>query len=341
MSIKKTKWKKKAISIVTIVFTISTMFIPLFSNNSANAVGVESGKTNLKNLATTQCEISPTTIDSLTTGSTRVQGTGEPNADIEIRAGEVIIAIGKINFNGSYNFVIPRQPAGTVITARATSNGLTANASTVVIPCNITSTTINSLTTESIRVEGTAEPNADIEIRVSSTMLAIGKVNSSGNYSFLIPKQFAGAIVVAKATKDGRTSSASTVVIQCNIENTFINSLTTDSTSVNGTAEPNAMIVFKDQNNNQIASGVVQANGTYSIAIPKQAFGTVVTATAMKNGKTSSASTTVIQGNIVPTTIGDLTTDSVKAEGTAEPNADMTIKVGQTTIATGRTDASG
>ncbi|WP_255377907.1 Ig-like domain-containing protein, partial [Listeria sp. ILCC806] len=132
------------------------------------------------------------------------------------------------------------------------------------------------------------------------------------------------------------------IVDLSDIERTTINSLTTDSTSVNGTAEPNADIVIKDQNNNQLATGKVSGDGTYQFGIPKQAAGTVVTAYVTANGVNADpASTTVTQGNLAPTTIDNLTTDSVKAEGTAEPNADMTIKVGQTTIATGKADASG
>ncbi|WP_088839268.1 Ig-like domain-containing protein [Listeria sp. ILCC792] len=217
--------------------------------------------------------------------------------------------------------------------------------SIVDLDAEIAPTTINALTTDSVKAEGTAEPNAKIVFKdQNNNQIASGDVAANGTYSVTIPKQAAGTVVTATATAENdKTASANTTVTQGNIARTVINPLTTDSIKAEGTAEPGASIVFKDQNNNQIATGTVTASGTYSVTIPKQVVGTTVTATATatKGGKTESDSTIVTQGNLVQTTIGALTTNSTLAEGTAQPNADITIKVGGNTIATGRVSADG
>ncbi|WP_088838794.1 Ig-like domain-containing protein, partial [Listeria sp. ILCC792] len=306
------------------------------------ATATANGKTASAHTTVTQENIAKTTINALTTDSIKAEGTAEPNADIAIKIGGTTIATGKVDANGNYSLVIPKQAAGTVVTATASKNDKVESDSTTVAQGNIAPTMINALTTDSTSVEGTAEPNATIVIKdQNDNQLASGRVGSDGVYYLMIPKQAVGTVVTATATLSGKTSSDSTTVTQGNIAKTTINALNTDSVKAEGTAEPNATIVFKDQNNNQIASGVVQANGTYSVTIPKQAFGTVVTATATKNGKTSSDSTTVTQENLAPTRINALNTDSVKAEGTAEPNADIVIKVGQTMIATGKVGSDG
>ncbi|WP_255377796.1 Ig-like domain-containing protein, partial [Listeria sp. ILCC796] len=291
----------------------------------------------------TQGDIAPTTINALTTDSVKVEGIAEPNAMIVIKDQDNNqLASGIVQPDGTYSLTIPKQAFGTIVTATATKNGKSSSANTAVTQNEIAQTTINPLTTDSVKAEGTGEPNATIVIKdQNNNQIASGIILANGTYNITIPKQAVNTVVTATASKNGKSSSANTTVTQGNIAPTTINSLTTDSVKAEGTAEPNATIVFKDQNNNQIASGIVQANGTYSVTIPKQAFGTVVTASATAKGKTESANTTVTQGNIAPTTINALDSDSTKAEGTAEPNADMVIKVGNTTIATGKADASG
>ncbi|WP_088824921.1 MULTISPECIES: Ig-like domain-containing protein, partial [unclassified Listeria] len=307
------------------------------------ATASKNGKTSSANTLVTQADIAPTTINPLTTDSVKVEGTAEPNATIVFKdQNNNQIASGVVQASGAYSVTIPKQAFGTVVTATASKNGKTSSANTPVTQADIAPTTINPLTTDSVKVEGTAEPNATIVFKdQNNNQIASGVVQANGTYSITIPKQAVNTVVTATASKNGKSSSANTSVTQADLAQTTINPLTTDSVKAEGTAEPNATIVFKDQNNNQIASGIVQANGTYSVTIPKQAFGTVVTASATAKGKTESANTTVAQGNIAPTTINALDSDSTKAEGTAEPNADVTIKVGNTTIATGKADASG
>ncbi len=308
---------------------------------SVTATASAKGKTSsATTVVTAGTPIAATTINNLTTDSVKAEGTAEPNSDIVIKVGQTTIATGKVGSDGNYSLTIPKQAVGTIVTATATADGKTSSASTTVTQGNIAPTTIGNLTTDSVKAEGTAEPNASLVIKVGQTTIATGQVGPDGNYSITIPKQAVGTIVTATATKNGKSSSANTTVTQGNIAPTTINSLTTDSVKAEGTAEPNASLVIK-VGQNTIATGTVASDGTYSVTIPKQAVGTVVTASATAKGKTESANTTVTQGNIAPTTINALDSDSTKAEGTAEPNADMVIKVGNTTIATGKADASG
>uniref|UniRef100_UPI002101533F immunoglobulin-like domain-containing protein n=1 Tax=Listeria sp. ILCC806 TaxID=1918335 RepID=UPI002101533F len=232
------------------------------------------------------------------------QGTAEPNADIAITVGQTTIATGKVGSDGNYSLIIPKQAVGTIVTATATANGKTASASTTVTQGNIAPTTIGNLTTDSVKAEGTAEPNASLVIKVGQTTIATGQVGLDGNYSLTIPKQAVGTIVTATATKNGKSSSANTTVTQGNIVPTTINSLTTDSVKAEGTAEPNASLVIK-VGQNTIATGTVASDGTYSVTIPKQAVGTVVTASATAKGKIESANTTVTRASNGTVTVKD------------------------------------
>ncbi|MBC2367456.1 autolysin modifier protein [Listeria booriae] len=292
----------------------------------------------------TQGDLDQTTISALTTKSTTAEGTAEPNATIEIKnnAGD-LLGSGKVGSDGKYSITIPKQTVGTEVIAIATSNGKTSTAQTTVVRGEIDATTINKVTTESVSVSGTAEPNATLVVTdQDGKQLATGRVGSDGIYGLTIGKQPEGTTISVTASLGGFTSKASTIVERDGIDQTTINALTTDSVSVSGKAEPNATIVITDQNDKQLATGRVGSDGIYLLTIAKQPEGTVVTATATKDGKTSEAHTTVIRDAIAPTTINALTADSTNATGTAEPNADIVIKNGAgTTIGSGKVGSDG
>ncbi|KGL43156.1 hypothetical protein EP57_03365, partial [Listeria booriae] len=191
--------------------------------------------------------IAQTTIDDLTTDSTQVVGQAEPNANIVIKdAAGTVLGSGSVGSDGYYEVTIAKQAAGTVVTATADSNGITSSASTTVIQASIEQTTIAALTTDSKTATGTAEPNADIEIKANGEVIGSGKVASDGKYSISISQQDVGTRVTATATKGTATSHATTTVTQGDLDQTTISALTTKSTTAEGTAEPNATIEIKN-----------------------------------------------------------------------------------------------
>lgn len=180
-------------------------------------------------------------------------------------------------------------------------------------------TTLDALTTDSTLVSGKGEPNADIVIKNGNTIIKSGKVADDGEYSFNIPTQVAGSTITATVTKasNGKTSSASTVVIDEAIATTTISAMTVDSTTVSGKGEPNATVVIKN-GTTQITAGKVAEDGTYFFNIAKQAAGSTITATVTKasNGKTSIASTTIPKVD-TKLTANDYTIGTATLSGTA------------------------
>ncbi|WP_221642236.1 immunoglobulin-like domain-containing protein [Listeria booriae] len=294
------------------------------------------------NTTVTQGAVAAPTVNTVTADDEAVKGTGIPGATVTVTIGgqDRTATVGQ---DGNYSVTIPKQPKDTVISVTQTVNGTTSSPGTTTVQAGMAATTINSLTTDSTIASGTAEPNATIVIKnQAGTELATGRVGSDGVYSVTIAKQANGAVVTATATKDGKTSSASTTVTRDSIDPTTIDTLTADSTTATGTAEPNATIAIKNAAGTTLGTGTVGSDGKYSITIPKQAQGTVVTATATKDGKSANASTTVAAGQgIAATTLGALTNESTIASGTGEPNATIVIKAGSTTLATGTIGSDG
>ncbi|MBC2176461.1 hypothetical protein HCB27_07530 [Listeria booriae] len=76
--------------------------------------------------------ISQTTINKLDTDATLATGIAEPKADVVLKAGTTVIGQGKAGDDGKYSITIPKQAAGTSVTATATWNAQVSNATTVV-----------------------------------------------------------------------------------------------------------------------------------------------------------------------------------------------------------------
>lgn len=182
--------------------TTNSLFNSEFSLQSFN--GIKSEERN----------IAETTISEVTTDSTSVTGTAEPNAEITIKAGDTVIANGRVGKDGIYSLTIEKQPAGTLVTAQATLNGISSNiAETIVERATIAETTLNQVTTTDTTVSGTAEPNAQVEITIGDETKN-ATVDSDGNFEVEIDPQAAGTIITAQASIDGLQSNiASTIVV--------------------------------------------------------------------------------------------------------------------------------
>ncbi|MBC2821295.1 immunoglobulin-like domain-containing protein [Enterococcus faecalis] len=250
------------------------------------------GQVSEANTTVVRTALTQTTISEISTETTQVNGKGEPNAPIKIMNGNQVIAQGIVGSDGNYTLTIPKQAKGSVIKAIVEKDGLTSEASTTVKKGSLVQTTISNIDTTMTSVSGKAEPNATIQLKVGDKVIAEGKVGSDGLYSLTIPKQSAGTVVQAVATLDGLTSTAETVVVRGELDQTTISAITTETTTVTGTGEPNATIQLK-VGDKVIAEGKIGSDGKYSLTIPKQSANSVVVAVVTKDNKTSEASTVV------------------------------------------------
>ncbi|MBC1373254.1 hypothetical protein HB847_12825 [Listeria booriae] len=286
----------------------------------------------------TQGAVTPPTVNPVTTDDTVVTGTGMKGATVKVTLGGIDYT-GTVDNNGNYSIPILKQPFGTVITATETLNGKTSAATiATVTQGTVAAPTINSLTTEDTIVRGTGITGAVVTITIGSSTYT-GTV-TNGEYAITIPKQAAGTVVNAKQTlNDKASSSVSTTVTQGAIAAPTVSAVTTDDTTVKGTGLAGATVTVTIGSSDY--TGTVATNGTYSITIPKQAFGTAITVKQALNGKTSAnASTTVTQGAVAAPTVSAVTTDDTLVKGTGIAGATVTVTIGSTPY-TGTVAANG
>ncbi|MBC2049397.1 beta strand repeat-containing protein, partial [Listeria booriae] len=272
----------------------------------------------------TQGTVAPPTINPVTTDDEIVKGTG-------INGATVTVMIGNQEYpatvtNNEYSVAVPKQPSGTIISAKQTLNGKTSDlATTTVGQGTVAAPTINSLTSDDVMARGTGISGAVVTITIGTHTYTGTVIN--GNYAIEIPKQAAGTVVYAKQTLFGQTSTdAQTTVTQGSVSVPTINTVTTDSTTVTGSGINGATVTVKIGNQEYPAT---VANGSYSVTIPKQAFGTEITAKQSLGGKTSdAASTTVTQGTVANPTINAVTSNDTIVTGSGITGATVTLSIG-------------
>ncbi|MBC1975632.1 hypothetical protein HCA84_10510 [Listeria booriae] len=278
----------------------------------------------------TQGTVAAPTINSLTTEDTTVRGTGITGAVVTITIGSNTYT-GTVT-NGEYAITIPKQAVGTVVSAKQTLNDKTSSSvNTTVTQGSIAAPTINAVTTDSTTVTGTGVVGATVTVTIGSNNYT-GTVAANGTYAITIPKQpFGTAITVKQALNNKTSTNANTTVTQGTVAAPTINAVTTDDTTVKGTGIAGATVTVTIGSNNY--TGTVAANGAYSITIPKQAAGTVISAKQTLNSKTSSSVNTTVTATQTTLTADSFTVgidNYIKGTYTGSGVAKLAIEVNGT-----------
>ncbi|MCD2207992.1 Ig-like domain-containing protein, partial [Listeria booriae] len=288
----------------------------------------------MSNTSTTN--IAAPTINTITDKDTVVTGTGTANKHVRIELADGTILTGEVGADGKYTFTIPKQSAGAVVKATLYdgAGNVSPDASTTVTASTVAPPTINTVTTDDVVVKGTGIPGQRVYYKVGSAdwyEYRYATVGADGTYSFLITNQPAGTLISVKHTVGGIDSTvATTTVIQGSVAAPTINGVKSDDTTVKGTGIAGATVTITIAGQDRTAT--VGPGGNYSVTIPAQAVGTVITAKQTLNGKTSNpVSTTVTQGTVAEPTINPVTTDNTSVKGTGINGATVTITIGSNT----------
>lgn len=157
-------------------------------------------------------------------------------------------------------------------------------------------------TTDTV-VTGKGLANSSIVLRIGGNEYR-GQVNAQGDFSVAIPQQPSGTTIVGRIiNSQGYESGEVSVVVQEPPDMTppaapIINSVYSNNTVVTGSGEANADVIASI--NGVEYSGIVGADGTYSVTIPQQNPGTVITVRLVDEAGNVGeiAETTVIEATV-------------------------------------------
>lgn len=163
---------------------------------------------------------------------------------------------------------------------------------------------VNSVTTSTINVTGTTEPNALVTVLLPNGTKVTATADATGKYSVPIPPQSQGSVLTVNATDAAGNVSPITQVTVSDLVNTTIGTIYDNQTSVLGTAAPNSIVTITNAAGTVLGTTQADANGRYYVELYRpQAAGTVIYAEAKSStGVVSNkAQTTVLSSAGVPT----------------------------------------
>ncbi|MGO1997333.1 MAG: Ig-like domain-containing protein [Staphylococcus equorum] len=213
---------------------------------------------------------------------------------------------------------------------------------------------VNDITTEDTIIRGDVpldKSAARQKVKIlnpNGNVIKQGALNKNGTFSFNVSKLPPGKYKVAIESPNYRNAEVNTfnVIDMKALLKPAIAPVNDQNTNLQVKGVEGSTVVVKDNNNNVIGTVVLgKGETTKSLQLnqPLKA-GTVLTATATKNGKTSYASDPVTVTDVtapVAPMVNEVTSEGTQVTGTGEPDSTITVKLPDGSVATGIADNQG
>lgn len=159
-------------------------------------------------------------VNKVGTISNKVTGDAEKNSTAFVYKGKTKLGTAKVTSNGKYSVTIKKQKKGTKLTVyvKDKAGNKSANSTVTVIVIDKTppaKPTVNTVSSKSNKVTGTAEKNLTAFVYKGKTRLGSVKVSTKGKFSVTIKKQKKGTkLTVYVKDKAGNKSASRTVTVK-------------------------------------------------------------------------------------------------------------------------------
>lgn len=190
---------------------------------------------------------------------------------------------------------------------------------------------VNDVTDQATAVTGSAEAGTTVEVKSGATVLGSATAADNGSFSVTIPVQPAGTTLLVTATgSTGNVSKATKVTVKDTIPPVapVVKVVTDQAAAVTGTAEAGSTVEVRVGN---VILGTAKAaqDGTFSVTIPIQSAGTILTISAKDAfGNVSPA----VQLTVIDTTppavpiVNEVTDQATAVTGQAEAGSRVDVK---------------
>lgn len=194
-------------------------------------------------------------------------------------------------------------------------------------------------------ITGTTEIGTRVYVKVGSKAYVQANVNDKGHFNLKTGKVKKGTEVrvYAKNSKGVNSSVATTICVDTTPPNKpVLNKFTVDSTEVTGTAEANATLRCRINNDPKKVYDVpVNSKGKFSLPVGKLSRGTKIEAQAIDSADNySPIAETRVQGYVAPPKVNNFSNINVTLTGTANKDHTVIVKVGSKTYS-GKVDPKG
>ncbi|PNP89376.1 hypothetical protein BMT55_12825 [Listeria newyorkensis] len=286
------------------------------------------------------------TVNPIKDTDTKATGKGEPNSDVEVKIGDKTYN-GTTDGNGDFSIEIPKQNGGTkvdVIIINPNNGNESTPKEITVTDTTLAKPTISPVAIGDNKVTVTGTAGASITLTTPDGDTITKTADATGKAIFTVdPAKINNEFKATQTGANGKASPAATYTVKDSSTPAAptVNPIKDTDTKATGKGEPNSDVGVKIGDNTY--TGKTDANGDFSIEIPKQNGGTEVevTQTNPNNGNVSPAKDVIVTDTtlevpaITPVKAGDskvvVTGDPGATITLTTPDGDKTSKVADAT----------
>ncbi|MGW8054951.1 Ig-like domain-containing protein, partial [Staphylococcus shinii] len=253
--------------------------------------------------------------NEVTSEDTQVKGTAEPGSEVTVTFPDGTTATATADEEGNYTVEIPTNVdlnggEELVVTSKDKAGNPSEEATTTVTDTTAPDApTVEEVTSEDTQVKGTAEPGSTVTVTFPDGTTATGTADDEGNYTVEIPSNVdlngGEELVVTSKDKVGNPSEEATTTVTDTTapEAPTVEEVTSEDTTVSGTAEPGSTVTvtFPD---GTTATGTADDQGNYTVEIPSNVDlnggEELVVTSKDKAGNTSEEATTTVTDTTAP-----------------------------------------
>ncbi|MGN7851938.1 Ig-like domain-containing protein [Exiguobacterium sp. 22311] len=279
-------------------------------------------------------------VNELTDQQTQLTGTGEIDGIVQVHDEKGnLINDGTVDIDGMFDVYISQQLSGTRLFVTITDTSGNISEQTVVQVMDRTKPVfyeIDPITDQMNRVTGDTEPGATITIKHNNTMIGVGKSDQANTFAVSIPRQKAGtklSLIVTDAAGNDSEVAFVQVLDRTAPAKAKVETFSDNMTTLNGTAEKNSTVEIK--RDNKVIAKQSTTSGKFSIRLPKQKAGTVLSVFVYDEAKNRSTHTLVAvldRTPPVPPTVNVVTTKTTVLSGKVEANSIVEVYSGKTKV---------
>jgi hypothetical protein len=274
-------------------------------------------------------------VNTVTNLSAQITGTAESNAVLELYKEGQLLKTVTANNNGSFVFDIISQKEGTELIVLAVKHGKVSQPTKIVVKDvkapEILS--VNEVNDRDIKVTGTTEPNAKIEVMANEIVIGTGMSDAAGSFIISIPVQKAGTSIRVTATDlAGNKSQAAMITVKDKTPPVIVSvDPVTDNTQIiKGQTEPGATVNFYTDG---VYKGQIKADGlgVFLFHIGYLKANTKLDLYAADAAGNISKSIQVTVKDATPPAqpqVNTVTNKSKEISGKTEANATVTVTIG-------------
>ncbi|MBC1476017.1 hypothetical protein HB852_15490, partial [Listeria grandensis] len=285
----------------------------------------------------------PIITSKLVEGETHITGLATPNSKVDVWVTGKNVTSGLADATGHWRAVVPALIANHNVQPRSYVAGAYVDGIKIQVGLDMLDQVKSQWNESHVTVSGRGASKATITIKAGTLTIGTGVTDEQGHFEITVPTQPEGTRLSLTQTKNTQTSPVTESIVHVKLAKpSDLSTVSENSTRITGKGAAGATVTVV-AHANDIGQAQVSAAGQFTVTIPKQAVGTILSLTQAKGeNKSDAVEVTVGSGHLEAPTLTPYYTGVAYIRGKAPTAAvKVTLKIEDKNVRTVTVNADG